>query len=56
MQTVTNPVIQEVMNNTGLPWVGAVAWCDANLLPGWRAAKPMSAAAIEIDESGEYEE
>ena len=48
MQTVTHPVIQEVMHNTGLPWVGAVAWCDANLLPAWRTGKPVAVNAVVV--------
>lgn len=54
MQTVTNPVITEVIANTGLSWPKAVAWCDANLLPAWRTGFPVLAGIVEV-EDGESE-
>ena len=53
MQTVTHAVVQEVINNTGLSWVNAVAWCDNNL-PSWRTSEPVPAKVIEV--MGNYED
>ena len=49
VQTVTHAVVQEVINNTGLSWVNAVAWCDNNL-PLWRTSEPVTAEVIEVIE------
>ena len=53
MQTVTHAVVQEVINNTGLSWRNAVAWCDDNLL-SWRTREPVTAEVIEV--MGNYED
>ena len=53
MQTVTHAVVQEVINNTGLSWRNAVAWCDNNL-PSWRTSEPVTAKVIEV--MGNYED
>ena len=53
MQTVTHAVVQEVINNTGLSWRDAVAWCDNNL-PLWRTSEPVTAEVIEV--MGNYED
>ena len=53
MQTVTHAVVQEVINNTGLSWRNAVAWCDINLL-SWRTSEPVTAEVIEV--MGNYED
>lgn len=47
MQTVTHAVVQEVINNTGLSWVNAVAWCDNNL-PSWCTSEPVTAEVIKV--------
>ena len=47
MQTVTHAVVQEVINNTGLSWRNAVAWCDNNLL-SWRTSEPVAAEVIGV--------
>ena len=46
MQTVTHAVVQEVINNTGLSWRDAVAWCDNNLLPQWRTRPQQQAVKL----------
>ena len=53
VQTVTHAVVQEVINNTGLSWRNAVAWCDNNLL-SWRTSEPITAKVIEV--MGNYED
>ena len=55
MQTVTHAVVQEVINNTGLSWCNAVAWCDNNL-PSWRTNKPVKAEVIEVMKSCERDD
>ena len=49
VQTVTHAVVQEVINNTGLPWRNAVAWCDNNLLPQWRTRPQQQAVELTIE-------
>lgn len=55
MQTVTHTVVQEVINNTGLSWCNAVAWCDKNLIL-WRTSKPVAAEVIEVMECCEHDD
>ena len=55
MQTVTHAVVQEVINNTGLSWVNAVAWCDNNLLPQWRTRPQQQAVKLTIESDSDEE-